>query len=54
MADEVKAIEQIAKCDGKCWLWDRGIVSSPELGTLNESQITNSYSKSVLLEVQGV
>ena len=31
-----------------------GLCLSLELGTLDESQITNSYSKSVLLEVQGV
>ena len=31
-----------------------GLCLSLELGTLDESQITNSYSESVLLEVQGV
>ena len=28
MAEEVRVMEQIAKCDKRFWLWERGIVFS--------------------------
>ena len=54
-----RAIEQTTgagcKCDGRCWLSGKKDCVFPwSWAHLNESLITNSYSKSVLLEVQGV
>ena len=51
---EVRLVERIVEGDGRCWLWERGIVSFAVAGQTEGCRSPTGVSQPVLLEGHGL